>query len=269
VTFLAQSDGSFAHAGMTIDIQKLTSGEVAAAALAAGDIVIGSMNTLSLAIAHQNGINLKIIAPGVVYDNSHTGSQMMAAKNTTLTTGRDFNGKVFAVNVLHGSAQLFAQSWIDKRGGDSTTVRWIELPFSLMEDALVAGRVDLALIVPPFAAKAQATCRSLGPPGDGIAPRFLNGAYAATQTWISGHRDAATRFDAVIRSAARYYNANPALSVQAVADLTKQDPAVIARSTRAIFGDSLDTALLQPVIDVGARYGLLKRAFPATEIIAQ
>ena len=50
---------------------------------------------------------------------------------------------------------------------------------------------------------------------------------------------------------------------------TKQDPAVIARSTRAIFGDSLDIALLQPVIDVGARYGLLKRTFPATEILAQ
>jgi NitT/TauT family transport system substrate-binding protein len=204
-----------------------------------------------------------------MYDNSHTASQMMVAKTSSVTSGRDLTGKVFAINVLHGSAQLFAQSWIDKRGGDSSTVHWIELPFSLMEGALIAGRVDAALIVPPFAQKAQATCRSLGPPGDGIAPRFLNGAYVVTETWLAAHRGAAARFNAVISKDARYYNANPSASVQAVADLTKQDAAVITSSVRAIFGDSLDPALLQPVIDVGARYGLLKRPFPATEIIAQ
>ena len=121
----------------------------------------------------------------------------------------------------------------------------------------------------PFAANAQLTCRSLGPPGDGIAPRFLNGCYAATQTWLSTHRDVAARFNAVISKDAHYYNANPAASIPAIADLTKQDPAVVAKSTRAIFGESLDPALLQPLIDAGARYGLLKRPFPATELIAQ
>lgn len=267
LVFLAQSDGAFAQAGITLDIQKLSSGDATAAGLVSGDLAIGSISTLSLAIAHQNGIDLKIIAPGVLYDNAHTGSQMFVAKNMTFTSGRDLNGKVFSVNVLHGAAQLFAQSWIDKRGGDSSTLRYIELPFSLMEPALIAGRVDAALIVPPYAANALLTCRTLGPPGDGIAPRFLNGAYAVTQSWLSMNRNAAVRFNAVIGKEAHRYNGDPAASVQAVADLTKQDPTVIAKSVRAIFGEKVDPAQLQPLIDAGARYGLLKRSFPASEII--
>ena len=265
--FLAQSDGAFAQAGIALDIQRFNSGEATAAGLASGDLAIGSMNTLSLAIAHQNGIDLKIIAPGVLYDSAHSGSQMFVAKNATFTSGRDLNGKTFAVNVLHGAAQLFAQSWIDKKGGDSSTVRWIELSFSLMEPALVAGRLEAALIVQPVAATAQVTCRSLGSPGDGIAARFLNGCYAATQTWLARHRDAAARVNAVIGKEARRYNGDPAASVQAIADLTKQDPAVIARSVRALFGERVEPGLLQPLIDAGARYGLLKRSFPAREII--
>ena len=69
--------------------------------------------------------------------------------------------------------------------------------------------------------------------------------------------------------AAHWYNTDPAGSVQAVAELTKQDPAVVAKSVRSIFGETIEPALLQPVIDVGARYAMLKRSFPASEIIAQ
>ncbi len=267
VIFLAQSDGSFTKAGLTIDIQKLASGEAIAAGVTSGDIAIGSMNTLSLAIAHQNGIDLKIIAPGVLYDNAHTGSQIFIPKTLPYSSGRDLNGKTFAVNVLHGAAQLFAESWIDKRGGDSKTIRWIEMSFSIMEPALIAGRIDGALIVPPFATSALTTCRSLGPPGDGIAARFLTSCYVVTQPWLAAHRDAAARFNTVISSTARRYNNDPASSVQAVAELTRQDPAVIVKAVRAIFGEKVDPALIQPVIDSGAKYGLLKRSFPVSEII--
>jgi hypothetical protein len=40
-------------------------------------------------------------------------------------------------------------------------------------------------------------------------------------------------------------------------------------STRAIFALDLTVPLLQPVVDVAARYGLLRASFPASELIAQ
>ncbi|HEV8022613.1 MAG TPA: ABC transporter substrate-binding protein [Candidatus Lustribacter sp.] len=267
--FLAQSEGYFGRAGLALDVQRMSTGETSAAALASGDIAIGGMNTMSLAIAHQNGIELRAVAGGVMYLSTHSGSQMMVAKSSSANSGRDLVGKVFAVNVLHGSAQLSSQAWIDKHGGDSTSVHWIEMPFSVMEAALVAGRIDAALIAQPFATTALATCRSLGAPNDAIAPRFLNSCYVATPAWISTHHDEAVRIRSALSKAAHWYNTDPAGSVAAVAELTKQDPAVVAKSVRSIFGETIEPALLQPVIDVGARYSLLKRSFPASEIIAQ
>jgi ABC-type nitrate/sulfonate/bicarbonate transport system substrate-binding protein len=267
--FLAQSEGYFARAGIELDVQKMATGEANAAALMSGDISIGGINTMSLAIAHQNGIDLKAIAGGPLYLSTHSGSQMMVAKSSTAASGANLNGKIFAVNVLHGSAQLSSQAWIDKHGGDSTTVRWVEMPFSIMEAALVAGRIDAALITQPFATTALATCRSLGAPNDAIAPRYLNGCYVASQKWLSTHHDAAVRVSSALSKAAHWYNTDPAGSVQGVAALTKQDPAIVAKSVRSLFGEKVEPALLQPVIDVGAHYGLLKRSFPASEIIAQ
>ena len=36
---------------------------------------------------------------------------------------------------------------------------------------------------------------------------------------------------------------------------------------RAILGTSLSPALVQPVIDLAAKYGLLTRPFPASEVL--
>ena len=267
--FLAQSEGYFARVGIEMDVQKMSSGEMTAAALLSGDAAVGGINTMSLAIAHQNGVDLKAIAGGVMYLSSHSGSQMMVPKNSSANSGKDLNGKIFAVNVLHGSAQLSSQAWIDKHGGDSKTVRWVEMPFSVMEAALLAGRIDAALITQPFAGTAGATCRSLGAPNDAIAPRYLNGVYCASQKWLSAHHDAAVRINSALSKAAHWYNTDPAGSVQGVAALTKQDPDVVAKSVRSLFGEKVDASLLQPVIDVGAHYGLLKKSFPASEMIAQ
>lgn len=266
--FLAQSEGYFSRVGLQLDIQTLTSGDATAAAIIGGDVAIGSMNTMSLAVAHQNGTNLQAIGAGPLYESTHLGSQLMVSKTSTIASGADLNGKTLAVNVLRGSAQLASQAWIDKHGGDSKTVQWVEMPFSLMQAALESGRIQAALITQPFATTAQTTCRSLGSPNDAIAPRFLNGVYVTTAAWVAAHPSAAHRVRQALDQAAHWYDTDPGASVQAVAALTKQEPAVVARSVRTLFGEDVTPALLQPVIDVGARYGILKRRFPAADIIA-
>jgi NitT/TauT family transport system substrate-binding protein len=267
--FLAQSEGFFSRAGVDVDVRAMNSGEATAAALIGGDLAIGSMNTVSLANAHENGVPLKIVWPGALYDSSVPGSQLMVRKDSAIRSGRDLNGKTVAVNVLRGSAQLSARAWIDKHGGDSATVQWAEMPFSVMAAALVAERVDAASISEPSATAARETCRSLGPPNDAIARRFLIGQFVSTDAWIRAHPDAAREMRTALHAAAVWYNTHRAESVPAVAKLTRQEPEVIAHSIRSLFGESLDPALIQPFIDVAARYGILKRSFPAVELIAQ
>jgi len=51
---------------------------------------------------------------------------------------------VVSINPLRGIGELMASAWIDKNGGDSTTVHFIELPFQQSEAALAQGRADAA-----------------------------------------------------------------------------------------------------------------------------
>lgn len=267
--WLAQSQGYFSRAGIQLDIQALTSGAAIGAAIVGGSLAIGSMNTMSLAVAHQNGVGLKIIAAGPEYISGKGGSQLMVKADSTINSGADLNGKTVAVNELHGSAQISAEAWIDKHGGNSQTVQWIELPFAAMQAALEAGRIAAGAVAQPWATSALTTCRSLGPPNDAIAPEFLVAVYVAKGSWITAHRNAARRIRSALSTCAHWYDTDPAASVGAVAALTKQDPAVVAKSARSFFGERVTPALVQPVIDAGARYGILKASFPATDIIAQ
>jgi NitT/TauT family transport system substrate-binding protein len=267
--YLAQSEGYFKRAGLDVDVRSLSSGEAIAAAIAGGDIALGSMNTVSLASAHLNGLPFKILGAGALYDSAFGGSQIMVAKGAPYKSGADLKGKTIAVNVLKGTAQLAAHAWVDKTGGDSAGMKWIEMPFAAMAAALVAGRIDVGAIAEPWATAARATCRSIGVQNDAIARRFLVSQYVSTQSWIDGHRDAAGRIRAALRQTAIWYDAHRAESVAPVAALTKQDPAIVAKSVRSLFGDDVSPALIQPVLDVAAKYGLIKNSFPAGELIAQ
>jgi NitT/TauT family transport system substrate-binding protein len=267
--FLAQSQGYFSRAGVNVDVSPMMSGDAIASATIAGDVAIGSMNCVSLAIAHQNGIPLKIIAAGAQYDSHFGGTQLMVREDSPVTKGSDLNGKTIAVNVLRGTAHLAGQAWVSKHGGDAASVRWIETPFSVMQSALEAGRIDAGVINEPSATRARTTCRSLGKPNDAIALSWLISAYVATESWITAHPDAARRVHSALRATAVWYNANHAASIPAVAAITKQEPDTIAKSVRSLYGLDASPGLIQPVIDVAARFGVLKGPVAANDLIAR
>ena len=267
--FLAQSQGYYARNGVSVDMTAMNSGEAIAASVVTGDTIIGSMNTVSLAVAHQNGIDVKILGAGALYDSRVPASKLMVKKDSPIKTGAQFNGKTVAVNVLRGSGHLAAQVWIDKNGGDSKTVKFVESSYVLMQAALEADRFDAAVISEPSATKALVSCRAICAPHAAIAPRWLIGTYIATGAWIAKNPDVARRVHLALRQTAQWYDADRAGSVAPVAALTKQDPSVVEHSIRAIFGLEATPALVQPVIDVAARYGVLKAPFPASEVIAK
>ncbi len=267
--WLAQSQGYLQRAGLSLDIQALGSGDAIAAAMIGGEIAIGSMNIVSLALSHQNGIDIKIIAGGSQWESGHGGSQLMVKQDSPINGGAALNGKTVGINVLRGLSQMVTSAWIDKHGGDSTKVQFVEMPFGTMQAALEAGRVAAAQIGQPWATSALATCRSLGPPNDAIANRFLLSAYVATGAWAAAHKDAVRRFQTALSGCAHWIDTQPAASVGAIAELTKQEPAVVARSVRSIFSERLTPAGVQPILDACAKYGVLKATFPATDIMAQ
>lgn len=268
VVFFAQSQGFFARQGFDVTIEPAGNGDKTAAAIVGGSLDLGGMNTLSLAVAHQNGIPLKIIAPGAEYDERAPATQMLVPRDSSTANARDLNGKVVAVNELGGIAHISAQAWIDNNGGVSKSVRFLEMPFNSMPAALTAHRVDAAVVAEPALTAAKKDSRVLANSYDGIAPRWLINVYVASDPWTAAHPDVVRRMGQAIMTTANWANHHQTETIALESRISNVSPDIIASSTRTIFAETIDLRLIQPVIDVAVRYGALKSRFPASDLLA-
>ena len=264
--FAAQSAGFLSKAGIAVDIQSFTNGNAISAALASGALDIGGVNVLSLAAAHQKGLPLKIVGSGATYTSKNPTTVMLVPNDSPLHVPRDLNGKTVAVNVLQGIAHVSAESWIDKNGGDSKSVKFIEFPFAAMPAALAANRVDAAVVAEPQLTQSRNDTRLFGKSYDGIADLWMIDAWTANDAWIFANPDVALRFSAAMRQAAVWANQNHDKTAEFVSAATKIDISIVRAMRRATFLEHVNLSVVQPVIDVGAQYGALTSRFPAADL---
>jgi NitT/TauT family transport system substrate-binding protein len=268
LAYYAKENGYFDKAGLNVEIDVNPSTSSIAAAIVTGTYDIGYSTVSTLAEAHVKGLPYVIIAAdGVALDARPTGG-LVLPMNSTIKTGKDFNGKIFGTSGLNTLAEYLPRAWVDQHGGDSSTMKFIEVPFPAMGDALVAGRVDAGYLVEPFITitKNRNTARFFVTGYEAIAPISLSGVWYATGAWAKAHPDVVARFASAMGEAARWANANPAKVVPIIVNRLNADPAVTAAATRTLFGDRVLVAQIQPWIDVTAKYAKFA-PFPAADII--
>jgi NitT/TauT family transport system substrate-binding protein len=264
--FYAKDMGFFAKAGLDADIQTMQTSAAMAAAAVSGAIDVGYSPVDSIATIHQKNVPVVLIAPANEYISPSRNAGLVLAANSTVRAAKDLNGKVVAVSNLRSLSENAARAWIDRNGGDSTTVKFVEIPFPAMLAALDSGHVDAAWDAEPFISAAAKDGRVLEYGFDAIAKRFLIGGWFTTVQWATDHADAVSRFASAMHETAVWTNKNPAASGQILAKYTKLDPAVIATMTRSAYGEALTPASMQPLIDVSAKYNGFA-TFPAQQLI--
>jgi ABC-type nitrate/sulfonate/bicarbonate transport system substrate-binding protein len=127
----------------------------------------------------------------------------------------------------------------------------------------------MALLAEPNATTALAAGRTrpFGKAFDAIGKEFLIGGWFAKTDWISANVDTVHKFVAVMRQSAQWAN-KPANTKASAEILEKYTKVAVGNANRILYGERLDPALIQPCIDVAAKYGVLKAAFPAAQIIS-
>jgi NitT/TauT family transport system substrate-binding protein len=266
--YYADDLGLFAKAGLSVQIQPGQNGAAIAAAVAGNAVDIGYADIGALAKAHTRGVDFSIIAPAALWDASAPVNAIMVAKNSPVRSAKDLNGKTIAVPGLGTSASFVVFAWLDANGADSRTVKFIELPYAAMPAALDAGRVDAAHVAEPFISAAKEHARILASADDTLGNEYLRTVWFARTSWVQAHPDLAARFVSVIRQTAQWANdkRNQAKSAAILVQHTKIDPSLVASMTRAHYGESLDPALLQPELDLNAKYDHFA-PFPPTDLI--
>ena len=267
--FYAQDLGMFKRAGIDAHVTTTNYGAQVAAAVAGGAIDIGQSNVLSLAAAIERGLPFALIAGGGLYASAKPTSMMLVEKSSALRTAADLNGKTVAVNGLKSITQVSVLAWADQNGGDSSQIKFLELPFAEMEAALAAGRVDAALMADPDATTALAAgrTRAFTKAFDAIGKQFLIGGWFAKTDWIAANIPTVRAFATVMREAAQWAN-QPSHFKQSAAILEKYTKVAVGASNRVVYAERLDPLLIQPQIDAGAKYKVLRSSFPAASMIS-
>lgn len=267
--FYAADLGFFAKNGLDVKIDKISNGPAIAAAVVSGALDVGFSNLPSIESAYKKGIPLTVIAAAGLYSDDAPTSLLMVDKNSPAKTAKDLNGKTIATNGLKNIGEYAPDAWLDKNGGDSTTVKYVEMPFPEMAGALAQHRIDAAIIAEPALTKAKATARVIGKAYSAIGDEYLIGAFFSTTAWAKVHPDLVARFAASMRDAAVWANNNQLKSADVLAKYASIDAKTAATMTRSKFAEALTPALVQPTIDVSAKYKAFEGSFPAQELIFQ
>jgi NitT/TauT family transport system substrate-binding protein len=190
--------------------------------------------------------------------------------HSPLKTARDLNGKTIGTQSLQDLNSVAMRAWIDKNGGDSSTVHVLEVPSAAAVQALTSHRIDAMALSEPLLGEALATgqVRIFAKPQAAIADHFQAQAFIATSDFVTQHPDAMERFAKEMHESAIYNNAHMPQTVGLVASFTAIPADVIAHSVRAVDAEYVTPQTVQPLIDAAAKYGMIAHAFPAADIIS-
>ena len=266
--FYAADMGFYQKNGLNVRTSILNNSGAISSAIASGSTQIGSFAISVGALAREHGVPLVLIAPAGLYLSTTPTSGLIVPKASPIHRAADLNGKTIATRDLSNMSYFGAKQWMDRNGGDSKTVRWIEIPDNSVAPALQSGRVDAATVSEPALDDAvrESGMRSLASVFDAIAKRFLISGYFTSEDYAKAHPDVVRKFADAIAMTAVWANANRVASGKILTKYTQI--AVTPESKRVTFAERLQASDIQPVLDVLSTYGALKAPMRAKDMFS-
>ncbi len=209
--FAAIKNGYFAEEGLEVDTAPSSGGAAGIPGLVAGsyDIVYG--NVVSMLLATQQGIDIRVVAPGTKIETAENDTSAMVVRaDSGISSGKDLEGKSVGVNTRNNVIWLYARAWIKQTGGDPDKVTYREVPHPQMEDALRQKQVDAGYMVIPYVALATAKpeFKAVGHPYSAVQLGVDVGQYLTTSKFLADKPETSAKFLRALRRGVEWYNAN-------------------------------------------------------------
>lgn len=264
--FYAQSGGFFSRAGLNVEVVTVGEPSAIVASVAAGSLDAGFADPPLIGNAHNRGLPVAYFAGGGLSSTEAPTTVLVVAPNSPFRTPKDFYGKTIGVSVAKSIGAAAVTSWIIQGGGDPNQIKLIELPFAVMETAVVKGEIAAAILAEPYLTNAKNDVRVIAQPFDSIGPRFLIDACFATRSWISANAAAASKLAAVLAETSKWVNGHSDESAPWLSTSSKVPLSVVKSMTRVRFAD-LDPRLIQPALDAAYKFKLLEDPVNANDVI--
>lgn len=264
--YYAVEHGFFKTAGVDIELTSFPGAGPILLATAGGALDIGCANTGAQANAHVRGVSFGMIAPCGVYMSAAPSTVLAVPPDSPIQNAKQLSGKTIACQTIRDLQQASVMKWADTTGGDSATLKFIELPASEMVAAMTSGRVDAVTLTEPQITQKRKQIRILTKNYDSIGKTMLINSHFGPTAWLDKNASQVHVFMTALRQAAIWSNANRAATGLIIERLAKLPPGTSSRMSRTVYGETLDPTIIQPSIDVTAEYKFLPKTFPVTEM---
>jgi NitT/TauT family transport system substrate-binding protein len=265
--FYAIKNGLYQKAGLDVEFQPTSSGTAATTAVVSGAYELGKGSLIASLLAHLRSLPLVIVANGALWDPRNPFTQIVVATDQPYRNAADLNGKTASAVALNDLSQLGIMAWMDKAGGDSKTLRWVEIPNAAATPALIDHRIDVCTLNEPqlSAALEERRVRTIGTGLSGVAERFSITVYFANADWAAKHAELVKRFVRVTYEAAAYTNAHHSETAATMSEVTKIPLPTFQKMSRVDGATTSDFGLVQPAIEAAAKYKNIPRSFAAKD----
>jgi NitT/TauT family transport system substrate-binding protein len=263
----AQEGGFFAKYGISAEITSFPNAQAIVQAAAGGAIDVGMADMIQLVNPILKGVPLAYFAGGSLYRSDAPATLLVVGKSSAVQKAKDLEGQTIGVVALNSISSMSVTEWLRRGGADLSTVKIFELPFSTMVPALDRGTIAAAFLAEPFLSGNRSDLRILASTYDTIAKQFYIGAWFSSRDWMTGNADLSRRLTQALYDTARWANTHRDDTAAILAKISKLELERIKTMTRAVWATSLDPKLMQPVIDLAAKYKLIEKPVNAADLI--
>lgn len=265
--YFADAQGIFTKNGFNVELIPFPNLAAIVQAAAGNAIDLGMADMIQLATAVLHGVPFGFFAGAALYASDAPTTVLCVAKSNPIKTAKELEGQTVGVVALTSQSAVATTEWLRANGADTSTIKMYELPFPTMAAAIEHGTIAAALIGEPFFNFARDQIRLFSKPFDIIAKSFYIGAWFANREWARTNADLLRRFAATVYETARWANGHQSDTLQILSKVTKIEIERVRTMNRIVWATSLDTKLMQPVLDIAAKYKLIDRPVAAADMM--
>lgn len=263
-------EGFFRKRDLDVEVQPSQGGATVVPAVVSGDVDIGGSNLVSVLLAQDKDIPVKIVAPGTFVDADRDFAAIVVAKDSEIRAPADLEGKTLAVNTLKNVAEVTARASLEKKGVDTSKIELTEVDFPDMTAAVEQGRVDAAFAIEPFVTQATAGGnRIVDRPYVGTRPGLQIGCYFASERYLAENEDVVRRFREGVGETAEAIAADPDSFREFLPEASEIPPPAAQEAVLPAWKASSDPASLELTAELMQRYGVTSGKPDTSEALAE
>lgn len=260
--YLGDDKGFFEKEGLDVEFRPVQGGAEAVPMLMSNEIQFTFGNAISMAYAQLQGINMQFVTEGAQGGTNakDATSGIVVSKKSGIKSAEDLAGKTFGVNQLKALGEITIRTALDKRGVDTSKIKFVEIDFPEMNAALANGSIDAAFSTEPFMSQALAAGnRNVMDAISETAPHLSLSGYFTSKQYAEQNPDVVKRFQRAMNRSLDYAASHEDEVRAVIPQHTKVPPKVAEMMKLPHWTSELNVDSIRLLISQGRKYGLFKK----------